>query len=167
MTYTMLRKEREMSEEDIKQFLLEEKIGRLGMSQDGEPYVIPIGYIYDPETDEIWLHCAKKGRKVDAIKSNPRVCFEIDAMTRLVVADVPCEYDVVYRSVVVFGTAFLEEDPSQKAETLNRIFEKYTGEAPKVPLKEEAAKGTQVIGIRIESKTGKENKGGVVPYPQP
>lgn len=167
MTYAMLRKEREMTEEDVKRFLLEEKIGRLGMSQHGEPYVIPIGYIYDAEAEEIYLHCAKKGRKVDAVTSNPRVCFEVDAMTRLVVADSPCEYDTVYRSAIVFGTAFFVEGPSQKVEALNRIFRKYAGEAPKVPITEEAVKSTQVIRIKIESKTGKENKGGTIPYPQP
>jgi len=165
--YKMLRKEREISEEDTKSFLLEAKIGRLGMSQQGEPYVIPIEYIYDPKAEEIYLHCAKKGRKIDAIKSNPKVCFEIDKMTRLVVADIPCEYDTVFRSVIAFGTAFFVEGPSKKVKVLNKIFEKYAGEAPKAPIKEEAVKNTQVIRIKIESKTGKENKGGIVPYPQP
>ena len=103
MMYKMIRKEREMNEDDTRNFLLEAKLGRLGMSKNGEPYVIHIQYIYDPKTDEIFLHGAKKGRKMDAIKNNPNVCFEIDEMIRLVVADIPCEYDQVFRSAIAFG----------------------------------------------------------------
>jgi nitroimidazol reductase NimA-like FMN-containing flavoprotein (pyridoxamine 5'-phosphate oxidase superfamily) len=130
--------------------------------------VIPIQYIYDPKTDEIYIHGAKKGRKIDAIKDNPRVCFEIDEMTRLVVADIPCEYDQVFRSVIAFGRASFVDTPSKKVEAMRKIFEKYAKEAlSKVPITEKTVEGTQVIRIKIESKTGKENKGGIVPYPQP
>jgi uncharacterized protein len=164
--YKMLRKEREMSEEEVKNFMLEAKLGRLGMSQNGEPYVIPIGYIYDQKADEIYMHCAKKGRKIDAIKANPTVCFETDEMTRVVVADIPCEYDTIFRSVIAFGTASFVEVPSKKVEAMSRIFEKYAGEAAKVPITEKSVEGTQVIMIKIKSKTGKENKGETIPYPQ-
>lgn len=163
--YKMLRKERVMRQEDINSFLLEKKIGRLGMSQHGEPYVIPIGYIYDPKTEVIYFHCAKKGRKIDAITSNPKVCFEIDDIERLVASDMPCKYDIVYRSVIAFGTAFFLEDPSQKVEILRKIFDKFAGEAPKAPIAEAAVKGTQIIGMKIDCKTGKENPGGIVPDP--
>jgi len=165
--YKMLRKEREMSEEDAKNFLLEAKFGRLGMSQNGEPYVIPIGYIYDQKADEIYMHCAKKGRKIDAIMANPIVCFEIDEMTRVVVGDIPCEYDTIFRSVIAFGTASFVEGLSKKADVVNRIFEKYAGEAAKISITEKTVEGTQVIMIKIKSKTGKESKGETIPYPQP
>ena len=163
--YSMLRRERKMDEIDVKKFLIETKIGRLGLSQNNEAYVIPVVYIYDSANEAIYIHCARKGRKIDIIESNPKACFEVDELSGLVTGSSPCEYDLIYRSVIVFGEVSLIYDPSVKAEILSKIVEKYTKKIGKTPVTSKMAEGTQIIMLKILIKSGKENKGATIPYP--
>ena len=152
-----------MPEEETKNFLQTSSVGRLGIIDSG-PYVIPFLYYYDPKKGEILLHCAKKGRKIDALKSSGDVCFEVDEMKNVVSANIPCEYDLVFRSVVVFGDASFVDEPQKKADALNLIFSKYSGKSGK-NIDAKTAEGTQIVKIKITSLTGKEGKGVVIPYP--
>ncbi|MGD0330546.1 MAG: pyridoxamine 5'-phosphate oxidase family protein [Nitrososphaeria archaeon] len=162
----MLRSERKMDAKKVKEFLIEAKVGRLGLSQNNEAYVVPVIYIYDPTNGMIYIHCAKKGRKTDMIKSNPKACFEVDESSGLVTGSSPCENDQIYRSVIAFGEANFLHDPSRKAEVLNMIVEKYAYSERKnrASVTPEKAEGTQIIAIKVLSKSGKENKGKTIPY---
>lgn len=163
--FPMLRKQRQMNVKDAETFLEKSKIGRLAMCHNNEPYVIPMLYYYDQKSNEIFLHSAKKGRKIEAIASNNSVCFEVDEMNGIVSADVPCEFDLLYRSVIVTGKALLINDPEMKAKALNLIFEKYTSVNSKMNIDADMAKGTQIIQIRVSGIVGKEAKGATIPYP--
>jgi hypothetical protein len=160
----MMRKEREMSREDAEQFLESTAVGRLAMCHGSEPYVVPILFHYDRSGGEILLHCAKKGRKIDAIHANASVCFEVDEMKGVVNADAPCEFDLLYKSVIAAGRAELVGDAESKAEALNKIFAKY---APhhKGTISPEMAKGTQIVKVKVTSLVGKQAVGATLPYP--
>lgn len=163
--YQMLRKQRQMSPEDAEDLLSESAVGRLAMCHDNEPYVIPMLFYYNRKEAEIFLHCAMKGRKIEAIESNSNVCFEIDEMKSIVLADVPCEFDLIYRSVIVTGRAMLLDEPEMKAKALNMIFGKYVTGSKRMIIGADMAKGTQLIRIEISGITGKEAKGTTIPYP--
>ena len=70
----MRRAERELPEGQAKEILENGSYGVLALAGDGGyPYTVPINYYY---TDgKIYLHCAKTGHKLDALKKNPRVSF--------------------------------------------------------------------------------------------
>lgn len=38
------------------------------------------------------MHSAKEGKKIDLMKRNPEVCFEIDVGVELIRADSPCSF---------------------------------------------------------------------------
>ena len=61
----------EMAEELLKTQLL----GRIGCHADGVTYVVPVHYAY--EAPYIYANSAK-GLKIDIMRKNPLVCFEID-----------------------------------------------------------------------------------------
>ncbi len=65
----------EMSPSEIEEFVLSQKIGRLGCHVDGETYVVPV--IYGWDADCIYIYTTE-GKKVDMMRRNQRVCFEID-----------------------------------------------------------------------------------------
>jgi len=153
----MLRKERKMSEADVTKFLLEAKIGRLGTCQNTEPYVVPVLFVYDPNADTIYVHSSKKGRKIRMMKANPGVCFEVDEMSNIVIGKSPCAYDVVYRSVIVFGETLFINDPEEKARVLNMLMRKF-GNGTSDEVTPEMTCNTQIVKIKITSKMGKENK---------
>jgi nitroimidazol reductase NimA-like FMN-containing flavoprotein (pyridoxamine 5'-phosphate oxidase superfamily) len=153
----MQRKEREMSRTDTEQFLSESKVGRLGVCSNSEPYIVPVLFVYDKENEEIFFHCAKKGKKTDVLRTNPKVCFETDEMSSLVFNKSPCGSSLLYRSVIAFGEATFIEDAEEKAEALNVLMKKYAGEKEADLITPERTVNTQVIKIRITSKTGKTN----------
>ena len=150
----MRRKEREMNEADTEQFLCESKVGRLGVCCNGEPYIVPVLFVYDKEKEEIFFHCAKKGKKTDILRTNPKVCFETDEMSKLVLSKSPCNSSLLYRSVVAFGEATFIDDAEEKANALNLLMKKYAGGIEADLVTPEKAVNTQVIRIRITSKTG-------------
>jgi nitroimidazol reductase NimA-like FMN-containing flavoprotein (pyridoxamine 5'-phosphate oxidase superfamily) len=65
----------ELSREQIDELLREQFVGRIGCTGDGEVYVVPIIYAYDGEAFYV---ASVEGRKVQAMRAQPRVCFEVD-----------------------------------------------------------------------------------------
>ncbi len=55
-------------------------IGRLGCARDNQPYIVPISFYFDPPARCLYSF-ATAGQKVDWMRSNPRVCVEVDEIT--------------------------------------------------------------------------------------
>jgi nitroimidazol reductase NimA-like FMN-containing flavoprotein (pyridoxamine 5'-phosphate oxidase superfamily) len=67
-----------MTDKDIKETLTRNSIGRLGCSHEDQPYVLPISFVYDHDC----LFCfAIEGQKIDWMRTNPKVCVEIDEIS--------------------------------------------------------------------------------------
>ena len=64
-----------MSSQEIEEFVLAQKVGRVGCHVDGETYVVPV--IFGWDGDCIYVYTTE-GKKVDMMRANPRVCFEVD-----------------------------------------------------------------------------------------
>ncbi|OEU42030.1 antibiotic transporter [Methanosarcina sp. Ant1] len=138
----------------IEEILLKAKFLRLALSDAGIPYIVPIAFGYKENT--IYFHSSQKGKKIDILKKNPRVCFEVDIETEVITADDPCKYNVRYRSVIGHGQAKFLEDYDEKVEGLIVLSEHY---GKKEPFEFEDWKVNRlcVIKIEIERMTGKEN----------
>ncbi|MCB0667006.1 MAG: pyridoxamine 5'-phosphate oxidase family protein [Saprospiraceae bacterium] len=67
----------ELNGTQINEVLKQNVIGHLGCSDLGETYVVPVTYAYDG--DSIICHSAP-GKKIDMMRSNPRVCFQVNEM---------------------------------------------------------------------------------------
>jgi nitroimidazol reductase NimA-like FMN-containing flavoprotein (pyridoxamine 5'-phosphate oxidase superfamily) len=65
----------EMSPSEIEEFVRSQKVGRVGCHLEGETYVVPV--IYGWDADCIYVYTTE-GKKVDMMRENRRVCFEID-----------------------------------------------------------------------------------------
>ncbi|RYZ24238.1 MAG: pyridoxamine 5'-phosphate oxidase family protein [Chitinophagaceae bacterium] len=63
--------------EEIETVLKSQLVGRIGCSVDGLPYIVPISYVY--QDDYVYCH-TKRGRKVDMMRENPKVCFQVENM---------------------------------------------------------------------------------------
>ena len=146
-----LHKREICSREKIDEFIMECSVTRLGIISRGEPYVVPLNFVY---TDGVvYFHSAFEGRKVEAIKADSRVCLEFDAMHG-VSAEKQTAY---YTSVIAWGTAVVVSDFDKVKEILEMICLKYLSSSP--PITDKMAAATNIISIRIDSVTGKERKG--------
>ena len=65
----------EMSEKECRGLLSRTSIGRLGCSQDDQPYVVPIYFAFEPD---YFYVLSTLGQKIEWMRANPKVCIEID-----------------------------------------------------------------------------------------
>jgi len=101
---------------------------RLGFSDGGVPYVIPINYGFTFGSDgelTLFFHCAREGRKIDIIKKNPVVCFEIDCDYRMNPHSNPGKFAIKYESLIGSGTIEIVEDFQEKRMILGNMIRKF------------------------------------------
>lgn len=134
-------------------------VGRLGtVGKDGRPMIKPLNFAYHDE--KIYFHTAKEGEKIDDIKRDSRVCFEVDLPIAYVRADEnPCRAEYLYRSVIIKGRAVLVEDRTERISALKLLMKKYQPEGGYGDFLEEKLAITGVVRIDIEEMTGKEDLG--------
>ena len=141
-----------MKKEEIEAVIGEALVCRLGMADEKGPYVVPLCFGY--EDGVLYFHGSPSGRKVNALRRDPRVCFEIDMDVAIQRAETACATSVRYRSVIGFGRAFFIEDREEKVKALNALMRQYADGDHEV---DDAQLGrTTVFGVRIESMTGRQ-----------
>jgi uncharacterized protein len=67
----------ELKNSEVESFLREQIIGRLACFADNQIFLVPITYVFD--RDYIYCH-THEGSKVEMMRKNPSVCFEVDSM---------------------------------------------------------------------------------------
>jgi uncharacterized protein len=134
---------RELSPDEIEEFLRGQRIARLGCHAGGETYVVPVIYAYE---DGAIVTVTTEGRKTAMLRENPRVGVEVD------------EYDAdgrgSWRSVIAQGVSEeLAGDEIEAALALLRDrFARTAGrEAEPRPL----GPGVVVLRIRLEEMSGR------------
>ncbi|HEY5883323.1 MAG TPA: pyridoxamine 5'-phosphate oxidase family protein [Pyrinomonadaceae bacterium] len=98
-----------MSRSECEEVLNRANVGRLACARDNQPYVVPINFAFD---DPYLYGFTTLGQKVEWMRSNPLVCFEVDEVTN----------QSEWTSIVGFGR--YEELPDQPdyAETRKRAY---------------------------------------------
>ena len=127
------------------------RVCRLGLSDDGQPYVVPMNFGYDGHA--LYFHGALEGRKIDIIRKNSRVCFEFDILVDMIKAEAACDWGTRYQSVIGFGTAEIISELEAKTEALGIIMAQYSGRRYTFP--EPIVNETALIKVNIEKMTGK------------
>jgi uncharacterized protein len=150
----MRRREREIQDEKgIVEILEKGLVCRLGLYDGQYPYVVPMNYGY--RNGRMYFHCAREGRKIDILKTNDRVCIEVDIDTRVVRGDTPCRWTAKYRSVIGFGRARILDDEREKKAGLDVIMAHYGGSGGEYD--EKSLQRTSLIEVVLESMTGKQS----------
>jgi hypothetical protein len=150
----MRRKDREITDRAaIEAILRRATVCRIGLVGKDGPYVVPMSFGYD--AGRLYLHSARDGRKLDLVREDPRVCFEVDLDCEVVKRERPCEWTLRYRSVIGFGRAVLVEDPEEKRRGLEVILRHHGGDPSALP--ERSLDGVSLIRIEIREMTGKQS----------
>lgn len=126
----MTRREREVTDiNEIIKILDNAKVLHLGMVDGDEPYVVPMNYGYTLENGKLtlWLHGAKRGRKLDVMRANPKVFFEMEYGIVPFEGEVACKYGITYSSIMGRGTAEIVEDTEAKKAALSFLMKTQTG----------------------------------------
>jgi uncharacterized protein len=105
---------KEMTPREIDQFLCCARVGRLGLIWGESPYVLPVGFAY--AEGRVFFHSCRSGLKMDILRTNPRVCFEVDES----ISD-----GSLAKSVIIFGRAEIIEDREKMIPYLQGLIDKY------------------------------------------
>lgn len=115
--------------ETVKEVLDKSKVLHLGLVDGDEPYVVPMNYGYTMTDGKLtlWLHGATQGRKLDVMRKNPKVFFEMECDLQPFEGDVACKYGLSYTSLMGRGTAVIVEDSQEKQNALSFLMKTQTG----------------------------------------
>ena len=115
--------------DEIVKILDNSKVVHVGMIDGDEPYVVPMNYGYTLEDGKLtlWLHCAKRGRKLNVLRANNKVFFEMECGIQPFEGDIACRYGISYSSIMGIGTAEIVEDVEVKKAALSHLMKAQTG----------------------------------------
>ena len=126
----MTKRERQITDEaQIRAILDTAKVLHLGLAVDNEPYVVPMNYGYTWEEGKLtlYLHSAVMGKKLDMIRANPTVFFELECDLSPFEGEKACQYGLAYSSVMGRGTAWIVEDAEEKMRAMSILMKTQTG----------------------------------------
>jgi len=150
----MRRKDREITDRnEIDEILSSTKVMHLALADGDSPFLVPVFYAYDGAA--MYFHSASAGTKIEILKRNPKVCFEISIDQGVIESDKACDFEAKHRTVIGFGKAGFIDDEVEKIQILNRIVGRFTDKKFDYP--KENLRQTSVIRIEIESIKGKKH----------
>ena len=152
----MTKRERQVTDPtQILHILDTGKVLHLGLAVDNEPYVVPMNYGYTMENGKLtmYLHAATRGKKLDMIRANPKVFFEIDCDLMPFEGDVACQYGLVYSSIMGKGTAHIVEDVEEKMQAMSILMKTQTEKD--FTFNERLVSIVSVIRIDVDAYTAK------------
>jgi hypothetical protein len=107
----------------IEEILSKSELCRLGLVDNGEAYIVPVNYGY--KGNVIYIHSALEGRKIDILRKNSAVTFEITYSSKVIENDIACKWGTRYRSVMGRGNIQIETDANEKRKGLDIIMKKH------------------------------------------
>ncbi|MDY0098782.1 MAG: pyridoxamine 5'-phosphate oxidase family protein [Bacteroidales bacterium] len=137
----------------IEDILSGSEVCRIAMIDGDKPYIVPLNYGYRDKT--IYFHTAPMGKKIELLKANNKVCFEIELFSQIIRRDKPCDWTSKYRSVTGYGTVEFLSDPDQKREGLDIIMSHY-GKTDQNTYQDSIVEKVLILKLKIEEITGKQ-----------
>lgn len=153
----MTKRERELTDPaKIRAILDNCKFLHLGLSDEGQPYVVPLNYGYLLEDGKLtfYLHGATEGYKYQVLAKNPRVSFSMECDTIPFEGKVACQYGMAYRSIMGKGMAELVTDVEEKMYGLSVLMKAQTGKD--FTFNEQLVSIVNVIKVTVSEYTAKE-----------
>ena len=151
----MRKKDKEIRDpEEVEEILSSNKVCRIALSDEDKPYIIPINYGY--KENKIFLHTGRIGKKIDIIKKNNKVCFEVTDSVEELPAEKACDFSTKYRCVIGFGIIKIVDDLYEKEEALQILMKQHTCES-NWQFPDAIVEKTTILKIEIESITGKKS----------
>lgn len=150
----MRRKDREITDRtEMESIIKATNLLHMALVDGDMPFLVPVFYAFDGTS--LYFHSAQSGSKIEILKRNNNVCFEISIDNGFIESEEPCDFEAKHRTVIGTGKAFFVEDEADKIKALDLIVAHFTDkkfEYPKTNLDR-----TAVIRIDITSLKGKKH----------
>jgi nitroimidazol reductase NimA-like FMN-containing flavoprotein (pyridoxamine 5'-phosphate oxidase superfamily) len=151
----MRRSDKEIKDKTLLDEILQQaQVCRLAMSSNNIPYLVPLSFGYQEGC--LYFHSAQEGKKINILKENPMVCFEVESMVEIKASAKACNWGVNYRSIIGEGEVTFIEEEKEKIKALNIIMQKYAGNQ-KFEFLPASLQEVTVFKLTINSLTGKKS----------
>lgn len=153
----MRRKDREISEhQEFEDIIRKADVCRIALTNNNIPYIVTLnfGYVSEPEK-LIYFHCANQGRKLDMIRQNNNVCFEMDIDHEIYKGARGCDWGSRFRSIVGYGEIDIITQKNDKITGLKSIMSHYGGEG-EYEFEDSIVDNTTILRLRINEMSAKK-----------
>jgi len=130
-----------LADQEARSIIERGRVGRLACVFNGEPYVVPVNYVFD--RDNIYIH-SRPGRKVDALRANPRACLLVD--------EIQDEFN--WRSALAFGNYEEIQDQLERDLVVELFTKRFRSLTPVESVVELPASQPIVFRISVDTITG-------------
>ncbi len=149
----MRRVNREITDRaEIDEIIRSARLMRIALVDGNMPFLVPVFYGFDGVS--LYFHSAKAGTKIEILKRNNNICFEISIDHGVIISDMACDFEAKHRTAIGIGKALFIEYEAEKIKALDLIVANFSDvkfEYPKSNLRQ-----TAVIRIDIDSVKGKK-----------
>jgi nitroimidazol reductase NimA-like FMN-containing flavoprotein (pyridoxamine 5'-phosphate oxidase superfamily) len=156
--------ERSVPEEAAK-VLAAGHVAHVGFVQDGQPFVIPIGYQFSEDApDRIYFHGAVGSRLMRHMAAGEPVCITVTLLDGLVYSRTALYHSMNYRSAVCFGRGRRVTDEAVQRTVYRQMVSRYfpdrtEGRDYSAPT-EAHLDSTMLVEVEIEEVSAKMRTGG-------
>ncbi|MBO0859912.1 MAG: pyridoxamine 5'-phosphate oxidase family protein [Chloracidobacterium sp.] len=130
----------QLGERESKALLSGEWTGRLGCSDHGKPYIVPVHYLFD--NDCVYVQ-STPGHKIDVLRDNPNACLQVDEVR-----------DDHWSSVLAFGLYEEVKDIKERERVMADMFKRWPQTPQTEPQTKKTAPDTIIFRIRVTDITG-------------
>jgi uncharacterized protein len=140
---------------DLEKIIRKADVCRIAMANDNIPYVVTLNFGYSnvPER-KLYFHCAREGKKLDMIKRNNYVCFEMDIDHEIYSGTNGCDWGMKFSSIIGYGNIVIVTNRDERLSGMNCIMEHYGGRGEYV-YNEGVFEQTTLLRLDILEMTGK------------
>ena len=150
----MRRKDKKIDSQDlIHEILTTSLICHLALFDSEYPYVVPMNYGY--KNNCLYFHCATHGKKIDLIRKNKNVGFEIVHYHKIIKKELSCDWTTKYRSIMGTGSVEIISEADEKRYGLDILMKQHGREIN--TYEDKAVKRVLVLKLTIESLSAKQS----------
>lgn len=152
----MRKREREVSDIiKIEAIISKADVCRIAFADRNIPYIVTMNFGYVGGNERrFYFHSANEGRKLDMIRKNNYVCFEMDTDHLLTEGKVACEFAMKYKSIIGYGYISIVKEKEEKIEAFNNIMLHYT-QRTSLGYDERMVEKTTILRLDVQEITGK------------
>jgi nitroimidazol reductase NimA-like FMN-containing flavoprotein (pyridoxamine 5'-phosphate oxidase superfamily) len=152
----MRRADRKISDaHELEEIIQRADVCRIAFANDNIPYIVTMNFGYKNALKRsFYFHCADKGRKLEMIKKNNHVCFELDTDHKIVRAKKSCNWGMSYCSIIGYGDIAVVEDKQERLFGMNSIMDHYGGEGDYL-YDDKVFEKTIILRLDVREMTGK------------
>lgn len=156
----MRRKDREVKDyNQMLEILKSCDCCRIGFKEKQGTYIVPLNFGYEVNEQGLilYFHGAGQGKKIELVREQHIVGFELDTGHELIAAQAPCSYTFLYQSIIGKGNISLVENIKEKEKGLKAIMRHYSNNE-EWQFNEQMLHAVSIIRLTVTEWSCKENE---------